>query len=376
MVLWAARDIQRYWGRAMLLAASLAGLVFVLATPLLFSQALETTWQRLMQQAPDLVIRRIDAGGWAPMPADESLSRIRTVPGALDPTARIWGVVPGPGGPVTVIASPGHLPANLPDGTPPPETGQAVVGQGVASQLTAQRLTLGGQPTITVDVIGTFPAETGLATHDLVWVAPADARTILGLEPDQVSDVTIRLFHRGEAQAIQADLARAVGWPVNIVDNQSAALSLRSRAAGIGSTALITAIPAMLTLMLVVAGTVVESAGNRIHWGLLKSIGWTTADIVRLHLIKAAMVSLPSVAWGLACAHAAVFHPALAGVTAFWIGGGQHLPVVTLCSAGAARIMLDITALVGLPYLATVYLTTLRGVAAAAGTLPAMDPWT
>ncbi len=329
-----------------------------------------------MEQAPDLIIRRIDAGGWAPMPAAEALSRVNTVPGALEPTPRIWGVVPGPAGPVTVIAAPGNIPADLPSGMTAPESGQAIVGEGVARHLDTQPLTLGNRPAVAVNVVGTFDAGTGLATHDLVWLAPADARRILKLGPGQISDLTIRLFHRDEAQAIQTDLTRAFDWPIHIVDNRTAALRLHNRAAAIGSTVLLTCVPALLALMLVVAGTVVESAGNRRHWGLLKSIGWTSADIIRLQLIKAAMICLPAVTGGLAGAYAAVFHPVLAGVTAFWLAGSQHLPALTLNSTGAAWIMATIAALVGLPYLATVYLATLRDATSDAAPLPAMDPWT
>ena len=194
MAIWAAREVQRHAGRSMLLFACLASLVFLIATALLFSQALDATWARLLDQAPDLVIRRIDGGGWAPIPADDAVALAKRIPGVLDPTPRLWGVVPGPEGPVTVVASIAVVPENVLNGIKPPSAGQAVVGQGVARALSDSRLNLGSRQSLTVNVVDIFPADTGLATHDLVWITPEDARHLLGLAPGQASDLAVYLF--------------------------------------------------------------------------------------------------------------------------------------------------------------------------------------
>lgn len=375
MAIWAARDIQRHRGRSMLLFASLASLVFLTAVALLFSQALDATWARLMDQAPDLVVRRIDAGGWAPLPVDDALACTKNIPGVLDPTPRLWGVVPGPDGPVTVVASIAVVPGNVLDGIPPPSAGQAVVGQGVARALSNSRLSLGGRNPATVNVIGTFPADTGLATHDLVWMTPDDARGLLGLTPGQASDLAIHLFRREEEQAIQTDLAAAFPWPVSITDRSTSALRHHTRAVRSGGIAVVAGIPALLALLLIITGTVVDTTGQRSHWGLLKSMGWTTTDILRLQIAQATIVGIPAVVMGLASAYAVVFYPPAAGVTAFWITGGQHLPAMTLVSTGAAMTMLEIAAMVGLPFLAAVFLTSLRAAAGSPWTMLQADPW-
>ena len=375
MAIWAARDIQRHAGRSILLFTCLASLVFLIATALLFSQALEATWARLIDQAPDLVVRRIDGGGWAPIPADDAVALAKRVPGVLDPTPRLWGVVPGPEGPVTVVASIAVVPENVLNGMPRPSSGQAVVGQGVARALSENRLNLGSSHPLTVTVIDIFPANTGLATHDLVWITPEDARQLLGLAPGQASDLAVRLFRREEEQAIQADLAAAFPWPVRITDRTTSALRHRSSAVRSGGIAVVAGIPALLALLLIITGTVMDRTGQQAHWGLLKSLGWTTADIVRLQVTRAMIVGTPAVMLGLASAYAAVFYPPAAGVTAFWITGGQHLSALTLVSSGAAMIMLEIAALVGLPYLATVCLTSVRAAANAPWTMLQADPW-
>lgn len=375
LVIWAARDIQRHCGRSLLLFASLASLVFLTAVALLFSQALDATWTYLMDQAPDLVIRRIDGGGWAPLPADDAVACAKNIPGVLDPTPRLWGVVPGPEGPVTVVASIAVIPDSMLKGIPLPSAGQAVVGLGVARVLSGNRLTLGSNPPVTVDVIDTFPADTGLATHDLVWMTPDDARSLFGLTPGQASDLAIHLFRREEEQAIQADLAAAFPWAVRITDRSTSALRHHTRAVRSGGIAVVAGIPALLALLLIITGTVVDNTARQAHWSLLKSMGWTTSDMVKLQVNRAMIVGIPAVVLGLTSAYTAVFYPPAAGITAYWVTGGQHLPALTLVSSGTTLIMLEIAAMVGLPFLAAVFLTTLRTAGGSPWTPLQADPW-
>ncbi len=375
MAIWAAREVQRHAGRSTLLFACLASLVFLITTALLFSQALDATWARMVDQAPDLVVRRIDGGGWAPIPADEAVAFAKRIPAVLDPTPRLWGVVPGPEGPVTVVASIAVVPEGVLNGMKPPTAGQAVVGQGVARTLSDSHLNLGSHHPLSVTVIGVFPANTGLATYDLVWITPEDARHLLGLAPGQASDLAVYLFRREEEQAIQADLAAAFPWPVRITDRTASAIRHHTRAVRSGGIAVVAGIPALLALLLIITGTVLDNTGQRAHWGLLKSLGWTTADIVRLQVNRAMIVGIPAVILGLASAYAAVFYPPAAGVIAFWITGGQHLATLTLVRSGAAIIMLEIAALVGLPFMATVFLTSVRTAARAPWTMLQADPW-
>jgi hypothetical protein len=375
MAVWAAREVQRQPFRSLLLFACLASLVFVTGTALLFSQALDATWTRLLDRAPDLVIRRIDAGGWAPIPARTAVNLARKIPGALNPIPRLWGVVPAPQGPVTVVATDEIIPENVRQGLKVPASGQAVVGRGIERRLSGSRLNLVSQSPVTLDVIDTFPADTGLATHDLVWTTPDDARQLLGLAPDQASDLAVHLFRREEEQAIQADLAATFPWPVRITDRSTSALRHHTRAVRTGGIAVVAGIPALLAMLLIITGTVVDATGLQSHWGLLKSMGWTTADIVRLQITRAVLVGAPAVVLGLGAAYAAVFFPPAAGITAFWITGGQHLPALALSDAGAPLVMLEIAAMVGLPFLATVFLTCLRGAAGAPKAMLQAAPW-
>ncbi len=375
LMVWSAREVLRRPGRNLLMFACLASLIFLVATALLFSQALQATWDRLMAQAPDLVVRRIVPGGWAPMPAAAAVSIAQSVPGVIDPTARLWGVVAGPQGPLTVVAATGIIPPSLLQGISPPSSGHAVVGPGVAEMLTGDRLVLGGHEGLSVTVIGAFPTDSGLATHDLVWMTPDDTRRLLGLAPGQASDLAIHLFHRQEQQAIQTDLAAAFPWPVHITDRSTATWRHHTKAVRMGGIALVACVPAILALLLIITGTAAGSRGMQADWGLLKSLGWATGGIVRLQVFQAAIVGLPAVTSGLAAAYAMVFYPPAAGIAALWITGGVKMPSLVLSSSGAVWALLETAALVGLPYLSAVFLVTLKGAAGDPWRLLQADPW-
>ena len=93
MVLWAMREIFRRPADAILQAICLTVLVGMIGTVILLSQAFSHTAQNILSKAPQLVIRRINAGGWMPLPIQPSLESAGSVPGVLNPRPRLWGTV-------------------------------------------------------------------------------------------------------------------------------------------------------------------------------------------------------------------------------------------------------------------------------------------
>ncbi len=366
MLTWAGHDLwQRHRGRSLLLLICLASAVWLAASALLLSQALGDTYARLLKHAPALVVRRVNAGGWAPLPADAATAYAIQVPGVQNPRTRIWGVAAGPDGPLTVVGN--RPPASMRETLSPPLPGQAVIGPDVFISSADRRLTLGARPSMTFDVIGRFPSQTALATRDVVWLAPADARRLLGLQADQASDLAIDLFHSQERQAIQSDLAAAFPWPVQITDRDSSWQRHYLYAVQTGGMASVACVPALLALVLIVVSAGAASWGQRACWGLYKALGWTTADVARLHLYQATITGLPAIVMGLALAYAMVFIPFLTPILALWLPAAAAVQRLYLSAQGAGLVMLEIAFLVGLPYLAAVFVVSLRS---AAG-----DPW-
>jgi hypothetical protein len=376
-LIWAARDILRRPVQSALVFLTLAAVTASMAAPLLFGHAVDATLSALMESAPDLVVKKLGRRGWAPMNADEAVDRATTVIGVLNPTPRLWGTVNGPYGPVTVVAVVADTMPWLPDGqtVPAPVPGTAVIGAGVAPDAVGSAITLQGAHRLSLKATAAFPEDSGLATHSLVWVAPSDFHSLMGFAPGEVSDLAVTLHRQEELQAIQSDLHAAFPWPVQIVDRQSELLryhTLLTQKSGFGVAA---CAPAILALIVLVAGMAAGARSNRPHWGLLKSQGWTTVDIVRHHVVQALMVAAPSIALGVAVAYGAVFVRPIATSLGVWLVHAPPLQGLYLDGTGAVLLLIEIAALVGLPYLAAMLVLTLKSASGEPWELLQSDAW-
>ncbi len=366
LLLWAARDVIRRPWPTLLMAAALALLLTVSGTALLFSQGLSQTARRLLAHGPDLVVRRLNAGGWAPLPAAEAVAAARRVPGVTHAQARVWGVAAGLVGPLMVIA---RADAALPpaaDGKPlaAPRPGEALLGPGVDPGPDPQRLPLTAAAALELRPVGRLPAESALLGQDVVLVHPDDARRLLGLPPGAAVDLAVDVFHADEAAAIQPELAAAFPWPVRITARSEAVGLYSGGLARRGGLMLIAGIPAVLALVLVVAGAVREAVGQRRAVGLLKALGWTTGEVVRLQVCRALLIALPAACLGMLAAYTLVFRPGVSWPGSLLFGWRTAPPRLFLDPAGAFLTLLELGALVVGPYLAAVLLSSLQGAAA------------
>jgi len=376
-LLWAARDVLRRPRRNALLSLSLALLTVAAAVPLLLVEASRDTARLLLAAGPSLVVRRVSAGGWTPLPADEAVSHAERVVGVTQATPRIWGVARGPSGPVTVVGLvTDHSLAAAEDlrrlhpalsALPP---GHAVVGPGLAGLAPAGRVVLRAARVREIAIAGTLDEELSMAAHDVIIVPADDARALLGIAPGAASDLAVTVFHDQEQEAITPDLAAAFPWPVQITTRTEMLGAYSGGATRRGSIAMVALVPALLALAFIVLGVWRAAADQRRELALLHALGWTTGDIVRLRVVAGLLVGVPAIAVGLAGAYQGVF-----GAGADWVGEllfGWTGPsvVLTLTPAGAVWVLLEVAAMVLLPYLVAVLFGALRAAPAESEAVP------
>ncbi|MDJ0781429.1 MAG: hypothetical protein QNJ22_05625 [Desulfosarcinaceae bacterium] len=358
MLIWAARDLARHPWRHLATALTLFALALLLGGTQLVRLAFVETSAHLLAKAPAIVIRRAAPTGWVPIPITAAERAAAKVPGALTPHPRLWGLARIAGQTVVVMASP---PAAEPArGRKGPAPGTVITGNGVAAVKTGDRLVFDGHPQRSLAVVGQLPAETAAAAHDLVLMHPDDARALLDIPPGHASDLAIEVFHETAIEALANDLAGAFPWPVQI----------RHRTTEVGRTlagwerraTLATMIyaPALLALVALGLTSAVSSERASAQSGLLRALGWTGRDFMRLHLWRWAVVCLPSVGLGLASAYLVAFAPGVRWPGPLLFGWTATPPPFYLSAAGSAAVLLQAAALVALPYLAIVVLTGLR----------------
>lgn len=360
MALWAARDLLRHPAEAMLTGLCLALLTAVLAMTLLLQQGLTATARLWLAQSPALVVRRLDALGWKPLPAAAGLAAAKQVPGVIDGRARIWGTAAASGGTVMVVAfDPPAVPAGADCAEPAP--GCARVGPGVTEALENGRLTLRAAQELSLEVVDSIDAAASPVAHDLVWLNAADARRLLGLKPDEASDLALEVFHPEEAEAMGADLAAAFPWPVHITTRAEAMGRYSQAAARRGGLMVIVLLPAAIAMGLLVAYQIREGMGRRREIALLKALGWSSTDVVRWRLYRALAVALPAVALGALGAWMGVFWPGGGWIGPWLLGWDNWPPVLRLVSTGSLLELVHAGILVLAPFLAAVVVPAAAG---------------
>jgi len=359
LLAWSIRDLVRRPLESGLLVTALLLTVSVTAAPLLFTQALSTTSGLMFRDAPSLVVRKLNALGWTPIPSDQSVQLAKSVPGVIAARPRVWGRVAGPEGPLTVIGIDRYGPP-LPQSTALPGREEAVVGTDVKGDRVAPFLTLTGQRTATLKIVGRSDAMTGIAEPNMVLLHIDDARDLLGVPDGYASDLAIEVFNPAEESAILPDLTAAFPWTVRITTRTESAGIFAAGLARMGGMAVAFLVPALLALCLLVAVTVRDRFGRRFEIGLLKALGWTTGDIVRLQVSRALLIGIPGAAGGIMLALLLVFWP-----NANWpvrlCPEWQALSSRLSFSPGdAGLILLEVTGLVVFPFLAATIGTVLR----------------
>lgn len=362
MFVWSFRDAIRHPGETLLLTTALLSLVAWVGTVLLLNHALEGTALSVLADGPSLVVRRVSPGGWMPIPATESVELALTVPGVVQARARVWGLVAGPQGPVTAMGlnacAAGTFMTNVP--VPLPGQGQAVVGRGVSADQGEGLLVLEGTRKMTFKVLERLYPESDVVAYDIVILHPEDARTLLGLPDGHASDLALTVFHEEEEEAILPDLARAFPWPVRITTRGETIGRYAAGLARRGGIALLMLVPAVLAVAFLVAGSVRDRLGRRREVGLLKAMGWTSSDVVRLHLMRSLAVGLPATALGMLLAYALVLWPGTSWPGVLLFGWQGEPPALRLSPSGAFLTLLEVGALAFVPWLAASVWPALR----------------
>ena len=365
LVYWALRDLKRRPLETGLLTAALLFTIALTATPLLLNQALTSTWKNILSTAPSLVVREFNAMGWTPIAAQEAVDIAESVTGVTDARTRVWGHVGSPLGLLTVIGV-------EPDRPPPwvfqsPNREEVILGAAIERVPESTQLTVIGQKTATLRVIGRFEAITDPAVSNAVLVHIDTARELLGISPGYASDLAVEVFNPAEESAILPDLTAAFPRPVRITTrSETTGIRMASLAQRAGATVTFL-VPALLALCLLVMATVRERLGRRFEIGLLKTLGWTTGDIILFQSIRGLSISMMAIAGGMIFASALVYQHGTTWPAVFF-PGWQELPSrLSFNPLDLVLPLLETTGLVVLPFLAATIGATLRCTASEPG---------
>ena len=300
---FALSSLLRRKGRNLALIGVYTLVIFVIGSLIFFVQALKREARELLVQAPDMVVQRMVAGRHDPMPAAQA-EAIRAIRGVEEVQPRLWGYYYDPvyGGNLTVMATNDPILAD-----------DAVwIGQGVARNMRVRETDMislrgyGGLPTLfTVQKV--LPEASEIVSSDLILMAPQDVRRLFNLPAGLATDLAITAGNPRELPTIAAKIVELFpdARPIlksEILRTYEAIFDWRG---GLMVVVLGSAILAFIIFAWDKATGL--SAEERKEIGILKSIGWESADVLLLKFWEGAVISLMAFLGGVLLAYVHVF---------------------------------------------------------------------
>lgn len=329
--------------RSTLLFLAVFSVTLLLGSGLLVLAAVEVTADRIVEVGPSIVVSRVDAGGWAPIPI-EVVSSVLKVRGVTGARARVWGILPGVPR-ITLVGDPAL-----------PEPVELMLG-GIVTAIPGARegdpLELTGLDgrSVALTIVRVLPPETATVARDVVFVPEGVARQLLLLPAGHATDVAVATIRPEEDAAVTREIARSLGFPVRALTREQMRGAFRTQLGDRGGLWLLFALPAVLGLVLVVGQIASGGPNARVEAGRLKLLGWTTWDVARIHLYEALVPSGLAVTTALIVSYVGVFFAGGGPAAAALLGFERLSPAFTLATSAAPLALAEVAASVLLPTL-------------------------
>jgi lipoprotein-releasing system permease protein len=297
------------------LIAVFSFVIAVLSSVLFLTHSLQTEAMDILVEAPELIVQKV-AGGRHDLIPIEYIKLIKMIPGIGKVIPRYWGYYYDSltGGNYTLIGVDRQIEGlTLIEGDMPLEAGECAIGRGVA----AARMTGIGEDLVLTDgqgafsmftVTGVFSADSNLLTNDLVVLFHEDIVKLFNMPADKATDIVVEVFNETETPVVARTIQRLLPdtRPImksEIVRTYNTVFNWRS---GMVLTMFLGALVAFCILAWDKATGL--SAEERQEIGILKAIGWETANILELKFWEGAVISLTAYLTGFILAYLHVFY--------------------------------------------------------------------
>ncbi len=315
--------------------AVFAGVIFLVASFQMVTQALTETASQVLRSAPEITLQRMSAGRQVDVP-EEYAQKLSKIFGIRDVVPRIWGYYFDEvnGANYTVLGiEPDRMPLgeklhiSLAEGSMfNSETrGNVVLGRSVHSLLQEKGSSLLSmfRPDLSqasFRVSGIFNSDTDILTNDLIVMHIEDARDLFQIAPGMATDYCIYVVNQAEVNNIAKKIANVLPDTRVLTRSQisktyQVVFGWRS---GFASVCLLAALTAFVIFAWDKASGL--SPEERREISILKILGWETADILAVRFWEGFLVSGLAFVLGCTLAYvhvvffeASMFRPVLVG---------------------------------------------------------------
>ncbi|MFA7097056.1 MAG: FtsX-like permease family protein [Gammaproteobacteria bacterium] len=281
-------------------------IVFLLASVMLYTHALQREAGIILAESPELIVQRMVAGRHDLVPA-EYLEALRGIRGVRAAQGRLWGYYYDP---VVKANYTLLVPADR-----ALQRGEIVVGAGVArthnmgrgDYLTLRAADGKAMPLRVADVLH---HESELVSADLILLGEADYREFFRIDAGLYTDLALQVRNPREVRTIAEKVTRLFPDTRPILREEILRTydSIFNWRQGIVVVLLSGAILAFAIFAWDKASGL--SAEEKREIGILKAIGWETSDVIRMKFWEGAVISLSAFLGGYLLAYLHVFYGA------------------------------------------------------------------
>lgn len=312
-----------------------AGVIFLVASFQMVTQALTDTAEQVLRSAPEITLQHMTAGRQESIPEEYS-DKLSKVFGIRDIVPRIWGYYfeEVHGANYTVLGiDPDRMPLadkmqlSLAEGEmfEAAERGNVLLGRSVNTLQKEKGGTLLSlfRPDLSqmsFKIAGVFDEDTDILTNDLIVMHIDDARDLFQIAPGKATDLCIYVVNQSEVETIAKKIAKILPDTRVLTRSQikktyQVVFGWRS---GFASVCLLTALTAFVIFAWDKASGL--SPEERREISILKILGWETADILAVRFWEGLVVSGLAFVIGCSLAYihvvffdASLFRPVLVG---------------------------------------------------------------
>ena len=349
-----------------------SAVIFLIASFQLTTSGLTQRASEVLEFSPEITIQKMSAGRQESIPL-QYIEKLNKVFGIRKIVPRIWGYYFDEinGANYTVLAVDTQ---NMPLGNRIgiaineerlPGPGEAVLGNGVLQSMQLENKNLFSlfRPDLTLklfEIAGVFKNETDLLTYDTIFINMEDGRDLFGIAENKVTDLCVYVANPGEINTIAKKIAAALpdARVVSRLQVQKTYQAVFGWRSGFASVCLLTALSAFIIFAWDKASGLTPEERKEI--GILKILGWQTADILGLRFWEGLIVSTVSFLLGYTIAFihvsyfsAGLFRPILVGWSVIY-------PTLSLVPEISVDDTLLIFCLTVFPYLAATVIPAWR----------------
>ena len=211
-----------------------------------------------------------------------------------------------------------------------------------------------------VKVFNTLPTQSNLLANDMM-VMPIDlARKVLGLGSEEVSDITFNVPNPDEWD-MMTDKLSALHYDLHVVNKNEVRKSYENLYNYKGGLFLMLFIIVLGTFALILYQrySMVYSSERR-HIGLLRALGWSINDVLKLKLIETLIVVFSSFILGVFLAYVYVFMVGAPILREIFLGGQNLDNVVSFVPVVDFSVLSSIFLIYALPFIAAVLVPVWR----------------